>query len=72
LQAESEVSDEKKREEVDAAIMEARTLLLRQHNIPTTVADDDSRIKALKPSYKEQLRAKAKEVLIDEEVRRRK
>jgi DnaJ family protein C protein 8 len=71
LQAESELSEGKKREELDAAITQARVLLLRAHNIPATVADDDSRIKSLKPPYKDQLRTKAKEILIEEEVRRR-
>jgi DnaJ family protein C protein 8 len=64
--------DEKKRELLDAAITEARVLLLRTLNIPTSVADDDSRITVLKPRYRDQLRVKAKEVLIEEEVRRRK
>jgi DnaJ family protein C protein 8 len=72
LQAESELSEEKKREELDAAITQARVLLLRTHNIPPTTADDDPRIKALKPSFKEQLRASARDLLIEEEVRRRK
>ncbi|EIN09736.1 DnaJ-domain-containing protein [Punctularia strigosozonata HHB-11173 SS5] len=70
--AESELSEPKKREELDAVISQARSVLLKSHGIPTTVADDDHRILALKPPFKEQLRAKSKELLIEEELRRRK
>ncbi|KAI0078798.1 DnaJ-domain-containing protein [Panus rudis PR-1116 ss-1] len=70
--AESELSDEKKREELNAAIRQARIMLLRSLNLPTTLEDDDPRLKELSPPWKEQLRAQSKELLIDEEVRRRK
>ena len=36
-----------------------------------TAADDHPKLKDLKPSFKEQLRAKSKQMLIDEELRRR-
>ncbi|KAG1887005.1 DnaJ-domain-containing protein [Suillus subluteus] len=54
--AESELSDTAKREALDATIAEARLQLLRR----------------LVPSFKVQLRAKVKDLLIEEEVRRRK
>lgn len=47
-------------------------MLLRSLNLPTTLEDDDPRLKELSPPWKEQLRAQSKELLIDEEVRRRK
>jgi len=70
--AESELSEPKKREEIDAVIKQARILILKSLTLPITLEDDDPRIKELTPPWKEQLRAKAKEMLIDEEVRRRK
>ena len=71
-QAESELSDETKREELDAVIKQGRVFLLKNMNLPTTLEDSDPRLKGLTPPWKEQLRAKAKELLIEEEVRRRK
>lgn len=70
--AESELSDKDKREEVDAVINQARTLLLKSLNLPTTIPPSDLRLKSLNPPWRQQLLAKAKELLIDEEVRRRK
>ena len=71
-QAESELSDEKQREELDAIVKQARNLVLKNLNLPTTIKDDDARLKDVAPPFKQQLRAKSKELLIDEEVRRRK
>lgn len=70
--AESELSDKDKREEVDAVLNQARTLLLKSLNLPTTIPPSDPRLKSLNPPWRQQLLAKAKELLIDEEVRRRK
>ncbi|KAI5122772.1 hypothetical protein M0805_009854 [Coniferiporia weirii] len=70
--AESELSDEKKRAELDAVVMQARALLLKTHSLPVNIDDDDARVRALVPPYRVQLRARAKELFIDEEVRRRK
>ncbi|EMD33532.1 hypothetical protein CERSUDRAFT_118105 [Gelatoporia subvermispora B] len=70
--AESELSDKTKREELDAVITQARVVILKTLNLPTTIADDDPRLKTLVPPFREQLRSKSKEFLIDEEVRRRK
>lgn len=71
-QAESELGDDKKREEVDAVMKQARVLVLRELKLPPTIDNDDERLRKLSPPFKVQLRTKAKEVLIDEEVRRRK
>ncbi|KAI0322755.1 DnaJ-domain-containing protein [Amylostereum chailletii] len=70
--AESELSDPAKREELDAGINQARNLILRELGLPTTTPLDHPKVAELKPPFKEQLRAKAREVLIEEEVRRRK
>lgn len=71
-QAESEVSDKAKREELDAIIKEARITLLKELSLPLNTADSDPELKQLKPPFQVRLRAKSKELLIDEEVRRRK
>ncbi|KIJ66992.1 hypothetical protein HYDPIDRAFT_108971 [Hydnomerulius pinastri MD-312] len=81
--AESELSDAAKRTELDATIAAARATLLRSLSLPPNLTDDDPRIKDLAddPKMKAQglttpwrvmLKEKIKEVLIDEEVRRRK
>lgn len=72
LQSESELSDETKRLELDAVVTEARTNLIKTLNLPPSTADNDSKLRNLTPPFKEQWRAKVKEMLIDEEVRRRK
>lgn len=73
-QAESEVSDKAKREELDAVIKQARLLVLKGLNppLPASTPDNDPALKGLVPSFRLQVRAQSKELLIDEEVRRRK
>ncbi|KAF8969208.1 DnaJ-domain-containing protein [Flammula alnicola] len=70
--AESELSDKAQREELDAVINQARTLVLKALNLPPTTAPTDSKLQGLDPSFKVRLRAQSKLLLIDEEVRRRK
>lgn len=73
-QAESELSDKAKREELDAVIHQARVLILKALNLPLTTQDDDPKLKSpiIIPPFKAQLRQQSKDLLIDEEVRRRK
>ena len=47
-------------------------VLLKTLGLPTTARDDDPKLKGLTPPWRQQLLAKSKEFLIDEEVRRRK
>ncbi|EJF64955.1 DnaJ-domain-containing protein [Dichomitus squalens] len=70
--AESELSDKTKREELDAVIKQARVVLLKDLGLPPAMRDDDPKLKSLVPSWRQQVLAKSKEFLIDEEVRRRK
>ncbi|KAI0034248.1 DnaJ-domain-containing protein [Vararia minispora EC-137] len=70
--AESELSDAAKREELDATIKQARILVLREHGLPQTAPVDHPKLDNLNPPFKEQLRLKSKELLIEEELRRRK
>ncbi|EAU85582.1 chaperone regulator [Coprinopsis cinerea okayama7 len=70
--AESELSDKAKREELDALINQARNNVLRALSLPLSTKPDDPALKNLTPSFKVRLRAQSKELLIEEEVRRRK
>ncbi|CAE6456367.1 unnamed protein product [Rhizoctonia solani] len=71
-QAEAELLDQAKRDELDAIMLEARAQTLKANSLPSGINDTDSRVLALVPSFKEQIRAHARDILIDEEVRRRK
>ncbi|KAF9223775.1 DnaJ-domain-containing protein [Gyrodon lividus] len=81
--AEAELSEPAKRAELDATIASARSTLLRSLSLPPNLTDDDPRVKnlasdptmmaqGLTTPWKTMLKEKIKEVLIDEEVRRRK
>ena len=70
--AEQELSDENKREELDSLINRARSDLLKSHGIPSNAAKDDLRVLSLFPPFKLQLRGRVKDMLIEEELRRRK
>jgi len=72
--AESELSDTAKRADLDAVVLEARNRLLQGFNppLPHNTHDSDPALKALGKRWKEMVREKSKEMLIDEEVRRRK
>ena len=47
-------------------------IVLKTNNLSPNIALDDPKVKALVPSFREQLRKATKDMLIDEEVRRRK
>ena len=66
------MSDKTKREELDAIIKEARMMIFKSLSLPLTTTDSDPELRGLNPSFKVRLRAQSKELLIDEEVRRRK
>ncbi|XP_006459090.1 hypothetical protein AGABI2DRAFT_66229 [Agaricus bisporus var. bisporus H97] len=71
--AESELSDKNKREELDAIMNQARIEILKSYNLPTTLAHNDPSLRDIvKPSFRVRVRARAKDILIEEEVRRRK
>ena len=57
------MSEPKKREELDAVIKQARIILLKSLNLPTTLEDEDVKLQDVTPPFKEQLRAKSKEML---------
>jgi DnaJ family protein C protein 8 len=72
MQAESELSDKPKRDELDGVINEARSQLLKALNLPTSITDSDPRLLDLDPPFKVRLKAQSKQLLIDEELLRRK
>ncbi|KAI0288029.1 DnaJ-domain-containing protein [Russula brevipes] len=69
--AENELGDTAKREDLDAAINQARSTLLKGLSLPTSTLDDHPNLRGLTPPFKTQLRQKSKELLIEEELRRR-
>jgi len=69
--AEAELSDEKKREALDAALKAARTDVLKSMSLPSTISDDDHRLQEVQTAFKENLRLRSKQILIEEEARRR-
>ncbi|KAJ7274289.1 DnaJ-domain-containing protein [Mycena haematopus] len=70
--AESELSDEAKRENIDAIIAQSRSLILKSLSLPPTTPSTDPALRRLDPSFKVRMRAQIKELLIEEELRRRK
>lgn len=72
VQAETELLDEVKRKILDEMLYDARMLLLREISLLPTVSDDHEKIRALKdPPFRGRVKKKVKEMLIDEELRRR-
>ena len=71
-QAESELSDTAKREELDAVINQARITVLKSLNLPTSTPSSDPKLQGLDPPFSVMLKAQSKQMLIDEELRRRK
>ena len=47
-------------------------MVLKTLTLPTSIPDDDSRLNDLDPPFKTRLRLQSKDLLIEEEVRRRK
>ncbi|KAJ7650189.1 DnaJ domain-containing protein [Roridomyces roridus] len=70
--AEAELSEEAKRENIDAVIAQSRSLILKSLSLPLNTPSTDPALRRLEPSFKVRMRAQTKELLIDEELRRRK
>ncbi|CAK5268469.1 unnamed protein product [Mycena citricolor] len=70
--AESELSEETKRENLDAVILQAKNLILKDLSLPVSTLSTDYALRGLEPSFKTRLRQKSKDLLIEEELRRRK
>ncbi|BGP34626.1 DnaJ sub C member 8 [Rhodotorula toruloides] len=72
--AQTELSDPAKRKPLDETITDARMLVLRELGLPRETPDDDERLRPPKlpaPDLKERVRKKTKDMLIEDELRRR-
>ena len=65
------MNDPQRRYKIDCVVSDARTLLIKQLNLPIGVHDDHPTIKDLKPPFKVQVKMKMKDILIEDELRRR-
>lgn len=70
-QASMHLLDEKKRNSLDEVVMSARILCLRELGLPANIDSNDDRLSGLMPSFDERVRKGTKEMMIDDEVRRR-
>lgn len=70
--ASSHLLDEDKRKLLDETVMDARLMVLKQLNLPFATAYDDPRLAILRPSWDERVRSATKELMVDDELRRRK
>ncbi|RSH86241.1 uncharacterized protein EHS24_004479 [Apiotrichum porosum] len=72
--AESQLSDENKKAEIDSIMTYSRTQVLKAvlgAGYAVGVTPDDPRLADLKPPYEHQIRAKAKELFVEDEVSKR-
>jgi DnaJ homolog subfamily C member 8 len=70
VQAESELADKDKREELDAVIKQARSMILKNLGLPSTASATST--PPLPANFSVLVRQQTKDLLIEEEVRRRK
>lgn len=70
--ASSHLLDEDKRKVLDETVMDARLMVLKQLNLPFTTPYDDARLANLSPSWDDRVRSATKELMVDDELRRRK
>ncbi|CEQ41676.1 SPOSA6832_03397 [Sporobolomyces salmonicolor] len=70
--ASTELTDSTKRKPLDETIQDARMLVLREVGLKPDVPDDHEKLRAMRdPDLRERVRRKIKEILIDDELRRR-
>lgn len=70
--ASSHLLDEDKRKGLDETVMDARLMVLKELGLPFSTASDDPRTASLVPSWEDRVRAATKELMVDDELRRRK
>ncbi|TNY17512.1 chaperone regulator [Rhodotorula diobovata] len=72
--AQIELSDSTKRKNLDETLQDARMLVLREVGLPRDAPDDHELLRPPKmrdPDLRERVRRKAKEIIIDDELRKR-
>ena len=57
---------------LDETVMDARLMVLKELNLPFGTAPEDPRLQGLVPSWEHRVRKATKELMIDDELRRRK
>ncbi|SNX81341.1 uncharacterized protein MEPE_00046 [Melanopsichium pennsylvanicum] len=70
--ASSHLLDEEKRKVLDETVMDARLMVLKELNLPFATPYDDVRLTNLTPTWDERVRKATKELMVDDELRRRK
>ncbi len=70
--ASSHLLDQDKRKVLDETVMDARLMVLKELDLPFATAYDDPRLAGLTPSWEERVRSATKELMVDDELRRRK
>lgn len=71
--ASSHLLDEDKRKALDETVMSARVLVLREQlNLPASLSSDSPQLHGLCPTFEERVRKATKELMIDDELRKRK
>lgn len=70
-QASTHLLDEGKRKALDETVVSARVLCLKELGLPSDTAPDDRRLQGLIPSFDERVRKGTKEIMIDDELRKR-
>jgi len=73
-QAQVELGDSTKRKNLDETLKDARMLVLREIGLPRDAPDDHELLRPPKmrdPDLKERVKRKAKEIIIDDELRKR-
>ncbi|KIR67486.1 chaperone regulator [Cryptococcus bacillisporus CA1873] len=72
--AHDHLADPAKRKDIDMIMTHARTQVLKSilgDGYSTTVSDDDPRLTNLSPPFEQQVRAKGREILVEDELARR-
>lgn len=69
--AQTELLTAEKRKLIDKTLADARMLILRSLNLPPETPDTHDKVRFLLPPLRERMKQKAKEILIDDELRRR-
>jgi DnaJ family protein C protein 8 len=70
-QASTHLLDEERRKNLDETVMAARILCLKELGLPSNITADDERLNDVVPSFDERVRKGTKEIMIDDELRKR-
>ena len=69
--ASSVLLDSEQRDTLDEVVISARVMVLQDMKLPADVAAEDERLQDLVPSFEERVRKRTKELMVDDELRRR-